>query len=44
MIGPCRPIPKFGQDHLGELLAQFDAPLVEGVDVPDDPLDEDLVL
>src|SRR4051812_44030998 len=36
--------PEFGQDRLGELLAQLDAPLVEGVDVPHDPLDEDLVL
>ena len=29
---------------LRELLAELDAPLVEAVDVPDDPLDEDLVL
>ena len=28
----------------GELLAQFDAPLVEGIDVPDRRFDEDLVL
>src|SRR5256885_8913757 len=32
------------QDHLRQLLAQLDAPLVERVDAPDDPLREDLVL
>lgn len=31
-------------DGLGESLAQLNAPLVEGVDVPDDALSEDLVL
>ena len=35
---------EFGQDGLGELLAEFDAPLVEGVDVPDDALGKNLVL
>src|SRR5476651_2168650 len=35
---------EFGQDRLGQLLAEFDAPLVEGVDVPDDALRENLVL
>ena len=29
---------------LGQLFAQLDAPLVVGVDVPDDALGEDLVL
>ena len=31
-------------DGLGQLLAQFNAPLIVGVDVPDDALHEDLVL
>src|SRR6266446_2000240 len=31
-------------DALGELLAQLDSPLIEGVDVPDDALGEDAVL
>ena len=35
---------ELGQDGLGELLTEFDSPLVEAVDVPDDALDEDLVL
>src|SRR4051794_36704072 len=35
---------ELGQDLAGELLAQLHAPLVEAVDVPDDALDEDLVL
>src|SRR6266478_3417127 len=30
-------------DALGELLAQLDSPLIEGVDVPDDALGEDAV-
>src|SRR5437660_12729484 len=33
-----------GDDALGELLAQLDAPLIEGVDVPDDALGEHAVL
>jgi hypothetical protein len=33
-----------GDDRLRERLAQFDAPLVERVDVPDDALGEDAVL
>lgn len=32
------------QDALGELLSELNSPLVEGVDVPDDSLDKDLVL
>ena len=32
-----------GQDRLGKLLTQFHAPLIKGVDLPNDPLDEDLV-
>ena len=35
---------ELGQDLLGERLAELDAPLVVRVDVPDDPLHEDLVL
>lgn len=35
---------EFGEDDLGELFAEFDAPLIKGVDVPEDALDEDLVL
>ena len=35
---------ELGQDGLGELLAELDSPLVEAVDIPDDALDEDLVL
>ena len=34
---------KFRDDALGKRLAQFDAPLVEGVDVPDGALSEDTV-
>jgi len=32
---------KFGDDALGEDFAEFDAPLVEGVDIPDHALGED---
>ena len=32
---------EFGDDALGEDFAEFDAPLVEGVDVPEDALGED---
>ena len=32
---------EFGDDALGEDFAEFDAPLVEGVDVPEDTLGED---
>ena len=35
---------QLGQDGVGQFLAKLDAPLVERVDVPDDPLHEDLVL
>src|SRR2546423_6003263 len=35
---------EFGQDRFGELLAKLDAPLIERVDVPDDPLRENFVL
>ena len=35
---------EFLEDLAGEDLAELDAPLVEGVDVPDDALGEDLVL
>jgi len=35
---------ELGDDRSGQLLAELDAPLVERVDVPDDALDEDLVL
>jgi len=35
---------KFGNDALCQHLAQFDAPLVEGIDVPDRPLREYAVL
>ena len=34
----------FGNDPLGKRLAQFDAPLVEGIDLPDRALGEDAVL
>src|ERR1700692_2573794 len=33
-----------GNDVLGEYLAQFHAPLIKGVDMPDRPLGEDRVL
>ena len=32
---------EFGDDALGEDFAEFDAPLVEGVDLPEDALGED---
>jgi hypothetical protein len=32
---------EFGDDALGEDFAEFDTPLVEGVDVPEDALGED---
>ena len=32
---------EFGDDALGEDFAEFDAPLVEGVDIPDHALGED---
>ena len=35
---------QFAEDLLGEDFAQLHAPLVEGVDVPDDALGEDAVL
>ena len=35
---------QFGGDAVGEDFAEFDAPLVEGIDVPDDALDENAVL
>lgn len=35
---------EFRQDTARELLAQLHAPLIEAVDIPDDPLHEDLVL
>ena len=35
---------QFGQDAPGELLAELDAPLVVGIQVPDHALDKDLVL
>ena len=35
---------EFGDDALGEHLAQFHSPLVEGVDLPDGALREDSVL
>src|SRR5579883_1314476 len=34
---------QFGDDAVGKHFAQFDAPLVEGVDIPDGALREDLV-
>ena len=37
-------IGKFRQDALGQLLAQFHAPLVKTENIPDDTLDKDLVL
>src|SRR6266496_6599164 len=35
---------EFRDDALGQYLAQFDSPLIERVDVPDDALGEDAVL
>lgn len=35
---------ELGKDGLCKLLAEFNAPLVEGVDIPDDALNKDLVL
>ena len=32
---------EFGDDALGEGFAEFDAPLVEGVDIPEDALGKD---
>ena len=37
-------IVEFGQDGFGELLTEFDTPLIEAVDSPDDPLCEDFML
>src|SRR5688572_9460102 len=42
--GGWQPGLELGQDAPGERLAELDAPLVVGVDVPDHALDEDLVL
>ena len=35
---------EFRQDCLRELFAEFHAPLIEGIDVPDDALREDFML
>src|SRR5207244_13071335 len=35
---------KFRNDAVGQYLSQFDAPLVERIDMPDRTLNEDLVL
>ena len=35
---------QLGKDGLGKLLSKLDSPLIERVDVPDDPLNKDLVL
>ena len=43
LVTGCEPSSS-GRMRLGQLLAQLHAPLVEAVDVPDDALDEDLVL
>ena len=37
-------IAEFGQDFLGQLLTQFNPPLIETEDIPDDALDKNLVL
>lgn len=37
-------ITQFPQHRAGQLLAQFHAPLVEGIHVPDNPLDKDPML
>ena len=39
----CRSF-ELGNDPLGERLAQLDAPLVEGIDLPDRALGKDAVL
>src|SRR4051812_43314047 len=44
VAGDRRVAVELGQDLRSELLAELDAPLIEAVDVPDDALDEDLVL
>lgn len=44
MSGDFAGLMEFGQDRLGELFAKLDAPLIEAVDVPDDPLHENFVL
>ena len=37
-------IGEFRQDAVCQLLAEFDAPLIERIDIPDDALYENLVL
>src|SRR3954447_4441453 len=44
MTSRRRSLPQFGQNHPGKLLAKLDAPLIEGIYVPDNPLGENLVL
>ena len=34
---------EFGNDAVGQHFAEFDAPLVERIDIPDGALDEDFV-
>ena len=35
---------QFRQNGIGQLLAQLYTPLIEGIDIPDDPLYQHLVL
>ena len=44
MVADGSSILQLREDSISELLAKLDAPLVVAVDVPDDTLDEDLVL
>ena len=44
MGSSCASFLNFRLDLLCELLAKLDTPLVVGIDVPDDALDEDFVL
>ena len=43
MSADCFLIDQFRQNLIGQLLAQFHAPLVKAENVPDYPLDKDLV-
>ena len=35
---------QFGEDGIGQLFAQFYAPLIEAIDIPQNALDQDFVL
>jgi len=44
VTGDCFRAVQFGENRRRQLLAEFRAPLIERIDVPDDPLRKDLGL